>query len=410
MIAEIITIGTEITMGSTLNTNSQYIANKLLDLGIETYYHSSVDDNKHRLIDIFQTALNRADLIITTGGLGPTADDITKEVIAEALGLKIIKDKDMEDTIRNRFKSLNREMPISNLKQSTKLESSYFLNNLFGTAPGIFINLEHKKIIMLPGPPREMVPMFNNEAMQYLSKEGNIVTRSINTIGIGESDLESQLKEIINNYPNLSISTFAKESEVEIKIIGLGNDLNSIEENIDDAVKVINQRFNKFIYGFNNISIEDHVYELLKSMNFKIGFCESCTGGLISSRFAGIEGVSQVFDRSIVTYSNKSKIDEVGVSPNTLDEFGAVSEETAFEMAKGLLDKANLDISLSVTGIAGPEGGTLEKPVGLVYLCIYTKNNNRIIKLNLRGNRISIQNKVATKAFFELRKFILENY
>jgi len=410
MVAEIITIGTEITMGSTLNTNSQYIANKLLDLGIETYYHTSVDDNKNRVMDVVHIALNRADLIITTGGLGPTADDITKEVVAEALELKLIKDSDMENTIRNRFKNSNREMPISNLKQGTKPENSLFLNNPFGTAPGIFINLDDKKVIMLPGPPREMRPMFNNEAIKYLSKEGSIVTRSINTIGIGESHLETQLKDIINYYPNLSISTFAKESEVEIKIIGLGDDLDSIEENMDDLVKVIHKRFNKYIYGFDNKSIEVIVYEMLKSMNYKIGFCESCTGGLVSSRFSRISGVSNVFDRSIITYSNDSKVEEVGVSINTLANFGAVSEETALEMARGLLNKANLDISMSITGLAGPEGGTTEKPVGLVFLCIYTKDRYKVIKLNSTGNRISIQNKVTTRAFFELRNFILENY
>ncbi len=407
MIAEIITIGSEITTGSILNTHSKYISSKLLELGIETYYHTSVDDNKKRVSDIINIALQRADIIITTGGLGPTDDDLTKEVISETLGLELISDKDIEDNIRNIFSKLDKTMPTNNLKQAFKPEGSQFLKNSIGTAPGIFLSKDNKKIIMLPGPSKEMELMFNNEVIPLIHEDYNIIIKSVNIIGIGESQLEMKIKDLINKDSDIIIATFAKEGEVEVKIIGKGKNKDIIENKINNVIKILEQRFHEYIYGFDNIPIEIIVFNLLKEINYKIGFCESCTGGLISSRFSRIPGVSQVFDRSIVTYSNNAKMEELGVNSNTLEKYGAVSEETAIEMANGLLNRDNLDLSLSVTGIAGPDGGTEEKPIGLVYLCISTKDKSIPIKCNFNGNRESIQNKTATRAFFELRKFLL---
>ncbi|OZV12955.1 competence/damage-inducible protein A [Tissierella sp. P1] len=407
MIAEIITIGSEITTGSILNTHSKYISSKLLELGIETYYHTSVDDNKQRVSDIINIALNRADIIITTGGLGPTDDDLTKEVISETLELELISDKNIEDNIRNIFSKLDKTMPTNNLKQAFKPEGSQFLKNSIGTAPGIFLSKDNKKIIMLPGPSKEMELMFNNEVIPLIHEDYNIIVKSVNIIGIGESQLEMKIKDLINKDSDIIIATFAKEGEVEVKIIGKGKNKDIIENKINNVIKILEQRFHEYIYGFDNIPIETIVFNLLKETNYKIGFCESCTGGLISSRFSRIPGVSQVFDRSIVTYSNNAKMEELGVNSNTLEKYGAVSEETAIEMANGLLNRDNLDLSLSVTGIAGPDGGTEEKPIGLVYLCISTKDQSIPIKCNFNGNRESIQNKTATRAFFELRKFLL---
>lgn len=407
MIAEIITIGSEITTGSTLNTHSKYISSKLLELGIETYYHTSVDDNRNRVRDIINISLKRADLIITTGGLGPTDDDLTKEVIAETLGLKLVNDKVIEENIRDIFNKLNKTMPNNNLKQALKPEGSQFLKNSIGTAPGIFLCKDNKKIIMLPGPPREMELMFNNEVIPLIHENFNILSKSVNLISIGESQLEMKIKDLINKDPDIMIATFAKEGEVEIKIIGKGKNKDVIEEKINNIIKILDNRFHEYIYGFDNVPIEAVVFEMLKEKNYKIGFCESCTGGLISSRFSRIPGVSQVFDRSIITYSNNAKMEEVGVKSSTLENYTAVSEETAIEMAKGLLTRNSLSLALSVTGIAGPDGGTEEKPVGLVYLCIATKDTIIPIKCNFNGNRESIQNKVATRAFFELRNFLL---
>ncbi|WP_353095247.1 competence/damage-inducible protein A [Tissierella praeacuta] len=409
MIAEIIAIGSEITMGSTLNTHSKYISSKLLELGIETYYHTSVDDDKNRLKEIIKISLKRADLIITTGGLGPTHDDLTKEVITEALGLELIEDKNMEENIKNIFTKLNREMSTNNLKQASKPEGSRFLKNSIGTAPGIFLSKDNKKIIMLPGPANEMKLMFDNEVIPLLHEDLNIVNRSVNIIGIGESQLEMEIKDLIDKDPDIKIATFAKEVEVEIKIVGKGKAKDNIESKVNNIIEILENRFNEHIYGFDNIPIEIIVFNLLREKSYKIGFCESCTGGLISSRFSRISGVSEVFDRSIITYSNNAKMEEVNVKSDILEKYGAVSKETAIEMANGLLTRNNLDLALSVTGIAGPDGGTEDKPVGLVYIGISNRNKFITIKCNFNGNRESIQNKTATRAFFELRKFLLIN-
>ncbi|WP_312906941.1 competence/damage-inducible protein A [Tissierella praeacuta] len=409
MIAEIITIGSEITMGSTLNTHSKYISGKLLEIGIETYYHTSVDDNKARVKDIIKISLQRADLIITTGGLGPTDDDLTKEVITEALGLDLVKDIDMENNIKSIFDKLNKTMSNNNLKQALKPKGSQFLKNSIGTAPGILLSKDNRTIVMLPGPPKEMELMFNNEVLPLLHEDFNIINKSINIIGIGESQLEMQIKDLINKDPDIKIATFAKELEVEIKIVGKGKNKDIIENKVNNVIKILEDRFNEYIYGFDNVPIEAIVLNLLKEKDYKVGFCESCTGGLISSRFSRIPGVSEVFDRSIVTYSNNAKIEELGVKSDTLEKYGAVSEETAIEMANGLLTRNNLNLALSITGIAGPDGGTDKKPVGLVYMCIANKGISIPIKCNFNGNRESIQNKASLRAFFELRKFLLIN-
>ena len=407
MIAEIITIGLEITTGSILNTNSKFIASKLLELGVDTYYQTSVDDNKDRLIEIFNIALQRADLIITTGGLGPTDDDLTKEVIAKSLNLKLLNNTNMENNIKKIFESLNKPMPVNNLKQSYIPEGAKFLNNAIGTAPGIMLNRDNKKIFLLPGPPKEMELMLNNEVIPLIHENFNIIKKSINIIGIGESELEMQIKDLINRDPNITIATFAKDGEIEIKVIGKGENRNLINTKIKEIIDIIDERFHEYIYGFDNLPIEFIVYNILKEKEFKIGFCESCTGGLISSRFSRIPGVSYVFDRGIVTYSNNAKIEEVGVKAQTLEKYSAVSAETALEMALGLLKLANLDLTLSVTGIAGPDGGTEDKPIGTVYLCICSKNKYIVKKYNFIGDREAIQNKTASIAFSELRKFLL---
>ena len=407
MKAEIISIGTEVTTGGILNTNTKYLSTKLLDNGIEVSYHTSVSDDVDVIKEVFKIALERADLIITTGGLGPTDDDLTKEIIAETLGLKLIEDKKMEDNIKSIFNSLNRPMPINNKKQALLPEGGSFIVNEIGTAPGIYISKDNKKIIMLPGPPKEMKIMFEKHVSPIIKQDFFITTKSINTIGIGESALEMKIKDIILRYKDLTIATYAKEGAVEIKIIAKGQNRNIIEEGLKEVIKEIENEVGDYIYGFDNITIEETVFNLLKGKGYEVGFCESCTGGLISSRFTRIPGASEVLDRTIVTYSNKSKMEELGVKKETLEKYGAVSEETALEMAEGLLKKGDLDLALSTTGIAGPAGGSEEKPVGLVYIGITTKTKNKVLKFNFNGDRESIQNRTTTRAFAEIRNFLL---
>lgn len=409
MIAEIITIGTEITSGSTLNTNAFYLSQQLFGLGIETYYHTSVDDDERRLIDVVNIALDRSDLIITTGGLGPTKDDLTKEVISETLGLDLELDEGVKKDIEKLFRKMGTPLTDNNLKQARKPIGSSFIKNSVGTAPGIFIEIKNKKIIMLPGPPREMRLMFEKHVKFLINDEFNIISKSINTTGIGESMLETRLQGLNLSTTNISIATFAKDATVEIKIIGRGKVKEEIQSEVCKVFEKLKEEFRDYIYGYENVSLEEVVVGILMDKKYKLGLCESCTGGLVSSMITRIPGASNVLERAIVSYSNSSKIDELNVKSSTLDRYGAVSKETAYEMAKGLFNKAELDIVVSITGIAGPEGATREKPIGLVYMCVMTKDNYKIIEFNFNGNRTMIQRRAAIKALDEIRKVCLKN-
>ena len=406
MIGEIISVGTEIILGSTLNTNTYYITQRLSEIGVDVLYHTSVVDDSSLLEDVINIGLSRADILIFTGGLGPTADDMTKEIVSQTLGLDLELNIDLKEDIEKYFDNINKPMSSNNIKQAYIPKGSKFLKNEIGTAPGIYIERSKKILILLPGPPKEMKLMFDKYVIPLIRQDYIIDIRTINTIGIGESALETLLKDIIEGQENPTVATYAKEGKVDIKIVAKGYDKQKVDRLLNEITKKINIRIDEYIYSYDDESIEEVVYKKLKAKNMKIGFCESCTGGLIASKFTRISGVSEVLDRGIVTYSNRSKIEELGVNKDTLDKYGAVSQETALEMATGLLNKTGVDIALSTTGLAGPSGGTKEKPVGLVYIGIATKKNSFVIKSIFSGNRTSIQNKVALKAFDELRKIV----
>lgn len=406
MIAEIITIGTEIVMGSTINSNSMFLSQNLTELGIEVHFHTSVDDEEERLKVIIKTALNRADLIITTGGLGPTKDDMTKEVISNALGLEMILDEGMENNIIDMFKNGKWKMTKNNQKQAFKPKYSTFIQNEIGTAPGIYIEKDTKKIVMLPGPPIEMELMFKNHVIPLIKEDLNIISKSINIVGFGESSLESKLNDLNLNSKYTSVLTFAKEGIVEIKLISKGSDKKVIQDDIMSRVKSIEENFSEYIYGYDNIDLEEVIIQELSKSNLKLGVCESITGGMISSSLTKISGASKVFDRGIITYSNNAKMEELNVKQETLNTHGAVSEETALEMAKGLFQKTKLDISLSITGLAGPDGASKDKPIGLVYIAIITKNSQKVFQYNFNGNRNLIQKRATIKALDEIRKLL----
>lgn len=415
MITEIIAVGTEITTGDTLDTNSYYISNRLLDIGIEVYYHISVDDCPIRLEKVINTALDRSDIIITTGGLGPTQDDLTKEIISKTLNLELKSDRNMESKIKNMFSSRNKSMTYNNIKQATKPIGSQFIENKVGTAPGIYIEYNNKIIIMLPGPPREMRPMYENKVLPLLREklkgEMFYIKESINIVGIGESYLETRLLSMNLENKNIHITTFAGDGTVEIKIIGKGKNKDKIKTQVNLIIDKIKKEFKEYIYSFNDKSLEESVIDLLKERQYKLGLCESCTGGLISSKITSIPGASSVLDRAIVSYSNESKITELMVNQDTLEKYGAVSSETAYEMARGLLyNTSNLDIVLSITGIAGPDGSNMDKPIGLVYICIMDKYKHKIIKNKLSGDRLYIQNRATIEALDIIRKFLCNYY
>ena len=409
MKTEIINVGDEILSGSTLNRNVQILSKKRLEIGIKVDFNTTVGDVEEDIVFVTNLALERSNLIIYTGGLGPTRDDFTKEVVCKVIDRKLNLDEDILKSIKAFFKSRGLEMTNNNNKQACVPKGSTVLKNENGTAPGFL--LEHKKsiIVLLPGPPREVGPMFERKVIPIIkdSTTNNIVSRTIKTIGIGESSLEAIIDHIISHYRTVDIATYARSGQVDILIKMSSDDEVKAYELINEICEEINKEIKEYIYSYDNETIEEVVLKLLKDNNFKIGFCESCTGGLATSKITQPAGASSVLDRSVVTYSNKAKIEEVGVSKLTLDKYGAVSSETAIEMAKGLLNKADIDIAVSITGLAGPGGETDTKPVGLVYICLATKTNHIVVKNIFKGSRNYVQERSCLEALNLIRKHIL---
>ncbi len=410
MKTEIISIGTEITTGAILNTNAHFLAKELLSMGIEVSFQTSVADSVENIKEVLKNAIDRADLIITSGGLGPTEDDMTKEVIADYLGLKLIRDEAEVRKIDKIFEG-RENIPQNNYKQAIRMENSVFLNNEMGTASGIFLEEGEKKIILLPGPPRELIPMFQKEVRPILTNDDlKIITKSINITDVGESQVELDIMDLIHKYEDVEVATFGKLNNVEIKIIARGTCLKDLEDKIAGMELEIKNRYGLNLYAYDNEPIENVLVKLLENKSLKIGFAESCTGGLISSKITRVAGSSKVFDRGKITYSNLAKEEELKVSRALLEEHGAVSKEVAEAMLRGLLETSAIDLGAAVTGIAGPNSDSTDKPVGLVYIAIGNKDKIICRKYNLKGDRRTIQNKVAENTLFGMREFIIKNY
>ncbi len=393
MNCEIISVGTEVVTGDIIDTNAPYLSKELVSLGIDTMYRTSVKDDDKTILEVLNIAKKRADLIITIGGLGPTYDDFTKEEVAKVNGLKLVRSDKAEQKIRDYFDKTGRKMTDNNLRQADIIEGSLAIDNDNGTAPGILLEKDNKIFILFPGPPNELIPMFENKVKPYLKdKTGKfILERCIKLSGIGESYVEEELKDLIDKDEKIIIATYAKVGEVHIKITSEGKTKQEAEEKMKPYFEKIQIRFSKYVYGYDDDTLPKKVVEYLKDKNLKVAFCESCTGGYISKTITDVPGASDVFDCGMVTYSNEIKTRLAGVSPIALKSNGAVSEEVATQMAKGIRTLAKADIGISVTGIAGPGGGTEEKPVGLVYMGISTKNTTVTKKLNFRGNREKIR-------------------
>jgi nicotinamide-nucleotide amidase len=405
MRAEIITIGTEIMLGSILNTNVTYLSRRLMELGIETLYHTSVDDDYERLENVLTLAIERADIIITTGGLGPTDDDLTKEALANVTGRALVADINMEEHIKHYFAYSKRDMTLNNLKQAMKPEGADFIDNPRGTAPGIYMEWNNRKIVMMPGPPREMKPMFEDNVVNLIKDDHIIIVKSINTSGLGESTLETQLKHLDLSYPDFTITTYAGSGSVEIKVIGRGKDKHRLEKDSEEIVERIRMEIGEHIYGYGVSSIEGAIIEMLIHNDMKMAVCESVTGGNLSKKLTSIPGASKSFDRGLVTYSNNSKIQELGVSEEALEKFGVVSREVAYQMANGLIEKSNTDIVVATTGYAGPDEDPNVK-TGLIFICILTKDSHEIHERIFSGDRDTIQERATNFALWNVYNFI----
>ena len=383
MKAAILTVGTEILFGEITNTNTVYLSRRLNDIGIDVMYHYTVGDNPQRLAEMIETSLRDCDIVITTGGLGPTQDDMTKEIACQVMGDHLVMHDDILEFIKNRMLSYKAVMTENNVKQALLPSRCRVFYNDAGTAPGFALARPWKGneadtaaadrmqwIACLPGPPKEMTRMFERSAMPWLEEltEGCLYYKEIRTFGIGESDLETKLLPVIDGQTDPTIATYAKDGECSVRVASKRKTREEAEAAVSEMIKRVEEYVGEFIYSTEGEDYPSVVGNKLMSSNVTIASAESCTGGLFGAALTDIPGISAVFDRSLVTYSNQAKIDELGVKPETLEQYGAVSEQTALEMAEGVRLKAGTDIGISVTGIAGPDGGTDEKPVGLVYI------------------------------------------
>ena len=405
MKAEIISVGTEILLGDILNTNAQFLAKELASLGIDVYHQSVVGDNEDRLLKLFEESLNRSDIVITTGGLGPTKDDLTKEIAAKYFGQELVFNENSWQKIKLYFEKLGKIPSINNEKQAYFPKEAIILENNNGTAPGAILKKDKKTIILLPGPPREMKLMYEESVKPYLknlSKE-IMVSKTLKFFGIGESSLEEELMDLINQQSNPTIAPYAKESEVTLRITAKAKNYEEAMKLINPVVLEIEDRVGKYLYSKDNKNLEDVLVEELMKNNLTISVAESCTGGMVSSTLINYPGISSVFMEGCVTYSNDAKIKSLNVKKETLDKFGAVSKETAMEMAKGIADRYKTNIGISTTGIAGPEGGSADKPVGLVYFGIYINGKLTYKRYIFNGDRQQIRLRATKTLLNDLR-------
>lgn len=409
MKCEIIAVGTEVILGDILNSNAQYLAKELANLGVDVYYHEAVGDNRERILDCFKRSLDRSDIIITTGGLGPTKDDMTKELAAEFFGMDMCLHEESLQKIKDYFKKMGREFVKSNEKQAYFPKEAIILDNENGTAPGAIFEKDDKTIIVLPGPPKEMEPMFKNHVRKYLEKRtgDTIVSEVLRVFGIGESSAEKKLQDLIDNGKNPTIAPYAKEGEVIFRITAKAKSEEEAKKLINPLKDEVYSRLGDAVYNTGDTTLQDTVAKMLVNKDMTIGVSESCTGGLLSSKLIEYPGISKVFLEGAVTYSNEAKMRTLNVKKETLEKFGAVSHETAKEMAEGIAKRSGARIGVSTTGIAGPTGGTEEKPVGLVYFGIYVDGEVKSYKHIFTGDRNSVRNRASMTALDIIRRSLL---
>ncbi len=409
MIAEIIAVGTELLMGQIANTNAQYISKRLAELGINVYFHTVVGDNPVRLEATLKEALKRSDIVITTGGLGPTKDDLTKETIAKTMNRNLVLHADILEQIREFFMKKHRQMVPNNEKQAYLPENSTIIPNPNGTAPGCILEDNGKTVIMLPGPPKEMQPMFDQTVFAFLRQKTGLVlvSRMLKVFGIGESELETRLMDLIDSQDNPTIAPYVSQGEVTVRVTARCTTKEEACTLLDPVVSEIEARMGAMVYAEEGECLEQVVFNLLKQNGLIMATAESCTGGLLAEKIISLPGASEVFQRGYVTYANRAKIEDLGVSEETINTFGAVSRETALEMVQGLQKKTEATVGAAITGIAGPDGGTAEKPVGLVFIAVFVKDKTVCKAFELMGNRERIRNDACMRALDLIRRLIL---
>ena len=378
---ELISVGTELLLGEIVDTNAPFLSAELAAMGIAVQRRATVGDNPARLREAVQSALSRSDIVLLTGGLGPTADDITKEVCMDLLGFSAERNAEAEQNMRDFFARSGRTMPETNVKQADVPKGGVVFQNAHGTAPGVAMEKDGKCVILLPGPPREAEPMVREQVKPFLQRKthGVIRTHTVRTMGIGESAMASRVADLLEG-SNPTVAPYAKTGESLLRVAAYADTEAQAEQMMQPVLEEIRRRLGEYIYGVDVDSIEQVVVQTLRDKGLHVATAESCTAGLIAKRLTDIPGASAVFDCGVVTYSNECKQKLIGVSEDTLRQHGAVSAETAEEMACGVLRLSGADIAVAVTGVAGP-GCSERKPAGLIFLGVADRNGVRTVRL-----------------------------
>lgn len=385
-ICEIISVGTEILLGDIVNTDAQFLSVELAKMGISVLHQTTVGDNPDRLRNVLKIAAERSDIIIASGGLGPTPDDLTKEICCEFLEKECVLHKESLDRMESYFSSKGLSMSENNKKQAMLPVDGVIFPNDNGTAPGCAIEKDGKHILMLPGPPRELKPMFLNYAVPYLQQFSDkiIISHNIRTFGIGESVMAQRVDDLLNSQ-NPTVAPYAKEGEALLRVTAMAGNKEEADRLAKPVIDEICSRLKGFVYGIDEPNIETAVVKKLKEKSLTLATAESCTGGLIGKRITDVSGSSAVFECGIISYSNQIKAKILGVNEDDLKNYGAVSEPVARQMALGALKLSGADIAVGVTGIAGPESDGTDKPVGLSFIALAAKDGTVVVKKLLTG-------------------------
>ena len=409
MRAEIISVGTELLLGEIVDTNAAFLGRRLAELGVDIYHRQTVGDNQGRLVAAFKLALSRSDLVLVSGGLGPTMDDLTREALAEVLGARLVLDEGAVRHLEAYFTRLGRPMTDNNRRQAYRPEGADFIANRRGTAPGILARYQGRTIICMPGVPRELETMFEGEVIPRLLRNSNgeknrvIKSRTLLLTGLGESAAENAIADIIKEQTNPTIAPYAGLGEVRLRLTATAAGAEEALALIHPLEARLRERLGDVIYGVDGDTLEGVVAEKLTNRGLILAVAESCTGGLVSHRLTNIPGSSVFFRQGMIVYSNEAKKELLDVPDEVLEEFGAVSSQVAEAMARGVRLAGDADLGLAITGIAGPGGATPTKPVGLVYLALAYDGDCLVEKHTFSGQREEVKYRASQAALNLLR-------
>lgn len=405
----IVSTGTELLLGSTVDSNCMFLSQELNHLGVRVIARFTVGDNREQIKNAFINGFKLADLVICSGGLGPTFDDLTKEIACEVAGCQMELVEEEVKHLQEYFARRKRKMPEANLKQALFPREAIILKNAKGTAPGMYLKKDDKVLVLLPGPPREMQAMYMQEVESLLKRDFNLDEKqsancTIKVMGPGESQVDEMLMDIINEPRGCSIVLLAHEGEVHIKVTAEGENSSHSKQVLREISGRIESTMDRYVFGYDDETLAGVVAQLLLTKGKRLAVAESCSGGLLAQMITDLPGSSRYFWGSVTSYSNEAKVRFLGVKEETLESYGAVSRETAEEMARGILSKSGCDFSLAITGIAGPDGGTVEKPVGLVYIALAAKDFCTVKEMHFAGGREAVRMLSAKTALDMLRR------